>query len=278
MSAGARTWWGQRFMAALERFTDNARLQRGRAYGGDARVLAFDVDDGVVRAKVRGNVNPYFGVHREPRYDITIALAPLPKKLWAEAIGKIGMNAGLVARLMMGELPAQVEHVFADSEHRLLPSARRDFEQTRCSCPDMANPCKHIAGVYYRLARQLDADPLLLFELRGMPPDQLRTRLRATPLGAALAALSDAQESDVESAPSLFTRPTAAPTSPGYRNFWHGASALPVDSAPLQPAQVPAILVKKGGDYPAFWDRDASFIDVMERLYEQVRTKNKFQL
>jgi hypothetical protein len=37
---------------------------------------------------------------------------------------------------------------------------------------------------------------------------------------------------------------------------------------------VPALLVKKGGDYPAFWHKDGSFIGAMEELYERVRTRH----
>ena len=32
MAQFSRTWWGQRFIAALEEFTDPARLGRGRSY------------------------------------------------------------------------------------------------------------------------------------------------------------------------------------------------------------------------------------------------------
>ena len=45
----------------------------------------------------------------------------------------------------------------------------KDFALYECSCPDVANPYKYIAGVYFRLAGQLDRDPFLLFELRGRP-------------------------------------------------------------------------------------------------------------
>jgi len=38
---------------------------------------------------------------------------------------------------------------------------------------------------------------------------------------------------------------------------------------------VPAILIKQGGDYPAFWDKDTSVIEVMQELYLRVREKNK---
>jgi hypothetical protein len=29
---------------------------------------------------------------------------------------------------------------------------------------------------------------------------------------------------------------------------------------------VPAILIRKGGDHPAFWDKDASFIEVTQEF------------
>ena len=40
------------------------------------------------------------------------------------------------------------------------------------------------------------------------------------------------------------------------------------------PVRVPALLVKKQGDYPPFWHKDNSFVEAMEELYERVRTKS----
>jgi uncharacterized Zn finger protein len=54
-----RTWWGQRFIAALERFTDAARLARGRGYAGSDRIKSWKLKKGEVSARVRGNANPY---------------------------------------------------------------------------------------------------------------------------------------------------------------------------------------------------------------------------
>jgi uncharacterized Zn finger protein len=34
-------------------------------------------------------------------------------------------------------------------------------------------------------------------------------------------------------------------------------------------------LIKKQGDYPAFWDKDSSFIETMEEFYQRVKTKNQ---
>ena len=291
MSNPSRTWWGERFLDALEGFTDSGRLKRGHGYSGDSRILEFAIADGLVTATVRGNVNPYFGVYKEPKYKTRIRMTPLAASDWAQVIARIGSRAGLVARLLMNEMPDDIESVFAgvgnssarsttkaDQGHTLLPRNRSDFQLTDCSCPDYANPCKHIAGVYYRLARQLDQDPFLLFELRGLSRAQLRDALAKTPLGHALYSLTDRGTPEPIPTDAFFTRPETTPAAPDYQTFWQGAKRVPRDLPTLRPAEVPAILIRKGGDYPPFWDKDASFIALMEELYARVREKNKARL
>ena len=185
-------------------------------------------------------------------------------------------------------MPDDIESAFAGNRtgtgkaqvvtQSLLPRNRQDFKLTDCSCPDYANPCKHIAGVYFRLARQLDHDPFLLFELRGLSRERLRATLAKTPLGHALHGLTDNATPDPVAAESYFTQPTTTPTSPDYQAFWHGAERLPRELLAMRLAELAAILLRKGGDYPPFWDKDASFIEVMEELYLRVREKNKTSL
>lgn len=242
---------------------------------GDSRILAFTIDDGLVSATVRGKVNPYYGVFEEPRYQTRIRMTPIPPNDWAEVVAHLGSNATLVAKLLMHEMPDNIDAAFASMRLQLLPASRKDFALTDCSCPDDANPCKHIAGVYYRLARQLDRDPFLLFELRGLSRGRLKEALRATPLGKALAPLAEEQPAPIRAAESSYTRPRAAPSTPNYRSFWHGAKRLPDEIEPATPPAVPAILVKKVGDFPPFWDRDTSFVAVMEELYLRLRENNK---
>lgn len=275
MAQLGRTWWGQRFIAALEGFTDRGRLERGRGYSGDGRILAFNVSDGVVTATVRGNVNPYYGVYEEPRYEIRIEMAPISRKDWDKAIAHLGSNAALVAKLLMNEMPDNIDSAFGRVRLHLLPVSRRDFALTECSCPDDANPCKHIAGVYYRLAGQLDRDPFLLFELRGLSRERLRQALSTTPLGRALASLAEDRSSPPDATDSFFTRPAPAATAPDYRTFWQGEQRLPSEIESASPPAVAAILVRKGGEFPGFWESDGSFVAVMEELYRRVREKNK---
>lgn len=276
MAQFSRTWWGQRFIAALEEFTDPARLGRGRSYASGGRILEYSLANGTVNARVRGSINPYFGVYKEPIYRTSITIKPISSGDWKKAIQQVASRADLVTKLLMNEMPDTIEDAFSRLGLHLLPHSESDFV-TDCSCPDWANPCKHIAGLYYLLASALDRDPFLMFELRGLTREALHTELVKTPLGKILAsALKSEDLPDVEPVESYYTRPAREPGAvvTSHKEFWTGAKRLPPLPA-TSPASVSALLVKKQGDYPPFWHKDVSFISMMEELYERVRTKSK---
>jgi len=274
MAQFSRTWWGQRFIAALEAFTEPGRLDRGRSYASDHRILSFEIAKGTVKARVRGNINPYFGVYKEPKYTTEVSFSRIPDTAWDTLIARIGSRADLVTRLLLNEVPEAIETVFAAQHQHLLPHSRDDI-RTSCSCPDWANPCKHVAGVYYRLASQLDSDPVLLFELRGMPREQLREQLSGSPLGRILASALQQKEPPIEPDHSFFAEPVREPadTAISHREFWQGKRRIPPPPPPSGP-HVSAVLIKKQGDFPAFWPKSQSFVETMEAFYERVRAKS----
>ncbi len=277
MAKFSRTWWGQRFIEALEQFTDPARLGRGRSYASGGRILDYTLANGTVTARVRGSINPYFGVYKEPIYRTSIKIKAISSADWTKAIRHIASRADLVTKLLMNEMPDTIEDAFSGLDLHLLPHSERDFETT-CSCPDWANPCKHIAGVYYLLASALDHDPFLMFELRGLSREDLHAELVRSPLGQILSsALKSEDILAVEPAESYYTRPAREPTAvvTSHKEFWTGAKRLPAPLATVSQASVPALLIKKQGDYPPFWHKDVSFISVMEELYDRIRTKNR---
>ncbi len=275
MAQFSRSWWGQRFIADLEKIMDSGRLSRGRSYARGGKVKSFEIKDGLISAKVRGSVNPYFGVHKEPLYSTTIEFEPISPANWSAAIAYIASKASLISRLMLNEIPDNIDDAFAKLDLHLLPHHKDDFK-TSCSCPDWSNPCKHIAGVYFLIAAQLDQDPFLLFELRGLSREALQKELARSPLGQALSAELSQSKTAPEPDLSYFTKPVVeeAITPDSLKDFWHGEKRLPqvIETAP-QPT-VPAILVKKQGDFPPFWPKDQSFIETMVEFYSRVKTKN----
>lgn len=274
MAGFTRSWWGDRFIAALESFTELGRLGRGRSYARSKKVKSFKINGNRITAQVLGSVNPYFGVYQEPIYNIVIELKPIPKAEWTSAIQLLASKASMVSKLMLNEVPDDIETVFEHMSLNLLPQSYRDFT-TQCSCPDYSNPCKHIAGVYYLVAAQLDQDPFLLFELRGLSRAELQQELKRSPLGHALSAELEAKSIDPEPVDSLYTRPEVYPDAhPSLKEFWQGKKRLPQSIEPTTHSGVSAILVKKQGDFPPFWDQSGSFIEAMEDLYLRVKTKN----
>lgn len=271
-----RTWWGRRFIEALEGFTDPARLARGRGYANDNRIKTWAIKANEVTASIRGNVNPYFGVYKEPLYKTRIELKRIEASDWSRVIGTLGGQAAFVSRLLLNEMPDTIEEPFEKLRLRLLPRDAKDMK-TECSCPDWENPCKHVAGLCYFLAAKLDQDPFLLFELHGLSRRELLEQLRATPLGRALADALSEEDEPVRIADAFYTRPrpTPLPAKLSADEFWHGKKRLPEAIEPAVSPAVPALLVKKGGDFPEFWTRDGSFIEAMTACYEAVRKKDK---
>ena len=158
------TWWSKRWLAVLESFGMGARLTRGRSYARQGQVVSLDVEPGIVNAKVQGS---------QPRpYKVKIQLKSLSDQEWEQVLDAMASQAIFAAKLLAGEMPTDIEDAFRAVNLSLFPTKVSDLV-TDCTCPDWANPCKHIAAVYYLLADRFDEDPFLIFKLRG------RTRNRS---------------------------------------------------------------------------------------------------
>jgi uncharacterized Zn finger protein len=163
------TWWSQRWVSILKSFHMGARLTRGKSYARKGQVAAIDIQKGVVTAKVQGT--------RKRPYSVTIELPLLSDDEWDKVTDAMASQALFAAKLLSGEMPKNIEEAFYQVDISLFPAAREELN-TECSCPDWANPCKHIAAVYFLLAEQFDEDPFLIFTLRGRTKEEIIRILR----------------------------------------------------------------------------------------------------
>jgi len=185
------TWWGQRWIGALEQVLrgDAGRLSRGRTYARAGRTHDLTIIDGKVSAKVTGSAaKPYV---------IAIRLDTLSDKAWTDAIMVMAERAQFSAELLAGQMPLAIDEAFRDGGVSLFPGKRADLT-TSCSCPDWGDPCKHIAATHYVLGDALDRDPFLLFELRGRTKARVLEELRRA-RGGKSAAEPSATTGDVDS-------------------------------------------------------------------------------
>ncbi len=164
------SWWSRRFVAVLESLSMGGRLTRGRTYARKGQVLQLAVRPGAVTSTVQGS--------RPQPYQVSIGFAALPDEAWQAVESALASQALYRAQLLAGELPGELETVFADAGAPLFPSSTRQLSM-RCTCPDVAVPCKHIAATFYLLAERFDDDPFQLMLWRGRSRAELLADLAA---------------------------------------------------------------------------------------------------
>jgi uncharacterized Zn finger protein len=225
------SWWSGRFVAILESLGMGPRLRRGRAYARAGQVLDLGVAAGTVSARVQGS--------RARPYRVNIGLAGFDEADWARVESALAARALYSAKLLAGEMPLQIEEVFASCGLSLFPERAYDLAMS-CSCPDWAVPCKHIAATFYLLAEAFDADPFLILAWRGRARDDLLTRLRAL---RALTGPDDAERSGEAHRFGLAVEDP--PLAEQLDRFWASRGDLAGARAAAAQAVAPDLLVRQ---------------------------------
>jgi|SRR6266487_816450 len=249
------TWWSKRWIKVLESFSMGTRLTRGRSYARQGQVISIDVEPGLVKAKVQGS---------QPRpYNVKIRLEPLSDQDWDKVTDAMASQAIFAAKLLAGEMPNTIEEAFASVHVSLFPTALRELN-TDCSCPDWANPCKHIAAVYYLLAERFDEDPFLIFKLRGRTKEQiiavLRDKRAATFPVEDTSAGAETASAEEENLISLEEH---------LETFWQAGEAIESFTVNLSTPRIDKAILKRLGDAP-FTIGDMKVASLLAKAYSAV--------
>jgi uncharacterized Zn finger protein len=193
----SREWWSQRWLELLDSYRFKKRLERARNYARQGNVLSIEFKDAKVLAKVQGSeVEPY---------TVSLALDSFSDEEWGYVVETMSKKALFAAKLLAGEMPQNIEEVFTANGLSLFPFTLGDVH-SKCSCPDKANPCKHVGAIYYQLADRFSEDPFVLFQLRGRTKEQIISnlrKLRGAKVEAITTATPDVQQSISHSLDSL---------------------------------------------------------------------------
>ncbi len=205
----------------------DTRLARGRRYARAGQVLDLDVRPGEVGARVQGS-------RRQP-YQVRVVTPTIALEDWLRVEQAMATRAVFLAKLLAGEMPRDIEEAFAEARLSLFPSSGDDISAD-CSCPDWANPCKHIAAVYYLLAEAFDDDPFLIFRWRGRDRDELLADVLARPRGD----LGIAGARDLWDVPEL-----AVPAlDDAIDHFWEGGDAVGHSARRPRAAVIPDAILR----------------------------------
>jgi uncharacterized Zn finger protein len=257
-------WWSRRFIEVLESYGTgmSGRLQRGKNYARRGQVLEFSLAAGKVAARVQGS--------RPQPYRVTITVAPLTTAQWHAVESRLAAQALFRARLLAGEMPAEIEQVFADAGTPLFPASGRDLTMD-CNCPDWGVPCKHVAAVCYVLAEAFDDDPFAMLAWRGKARADLLAALRGKRAGrAAGLAPSDRPSRVLEGDSPAFAAladVTGRAIEESLTDFWSpGLSQARLRAVPPSPVTPPDLLLRLS-DPPPVEIRGQSLRDLLAPVY-----------
>lgn len=241
--AFAQQWWGKKWIQALEKTPVGARLQRGRSYARSGQVIDLQITDNRIKAAVQGTrANPYV---------VGIEVNKFSDDLWDQIVAGMLEQPVVVVGLMQGRIPEEIKQIFAKQKSSLFPERFAEMK-TSCSCPDSANPCKHIAAVCYVLAEALDKDPFIILKLRGLEREAFMQRLQ------------DSHGNDNEESEALHVETQQLPEDPLV--FWK-CTFENVDHKPLPHVpSIDAALPKRLGTL-SLWRSESRFLDQMELYY-----------
>ncbi|MSU76889.1 MAG: hypothetical protein EXS16_02220 [Gemmataceae bacterium] len=153
----ARTYWGKAWCDNLESYSDyENRLPRGRTYVRNGSVVDLRIKAGQIDALVSGS----------EVYKIQITIDKLKPGPWKQIKGDCAHSIKSVMQLLTGKLDKDVMERLARRDQGLFPSPKEI--NMRCSCPDGAYVCKHVAATMYSVGARLDNEPELLFTLRDV--------------------------------------------------------------------------------------------------------------
>ena len=162
----ATTFWGKAWCDNLERYADFAnRIERGRTYVRNGSVVDLQIAPRKVTAMVSGS----------SLYKIAIDISEVPNPHWATICRDCAGGIDSLVELLQGRFSTGVMERICRQGDGLFPKPTE--LRFKCSCPDGAYMCKHIAAVLYGVGARLDQKPELLFQLRAVDENELVARI-----------------------------------------------------------------------------------------------------
>ncbi len=165
----AKTSWGKKWIHSILKIGRPYRMRRAMKYAEDEeRISNLVIKKGEIFSLVQGTA--------PTPYRVRIFFKPIPEKAWQEIEKEISKNLLNLIHLLEGNLSDEIIEIFEKKNYSLFYDISEGFN-ARCSCPDQAIPCKHIAATILYVSRVVDYNPLILLKLKGKKKKELLSEL-----------------------------------------------------------------------------------------------------
>ena len=276
-----RQWWVERWLELLDSYRFKKRLERARSYAREGHILSIEFENAQVLATVQGS-------EIEP-YQVSLKLDPFNDEDWHYVITTLAEKAIYSAQLLAGQMPESIEKVFIKNGLNLFPFNLSDI-RSHCSCPDKANPCKHIGAIYYQLADRFSEDPFVIFQLRGRTKSQILAELRQLRSQNTLFSIEEAknigEKSRVIASDSVFLEETNQSTKTSKKSkpskdeiftqiekFWQYDQPLDSSLVIITPPTNQKDILELLGDLPLPYEEAQEVKQSLQQIYQTVSQK-----
>lgn len=276
-----RQWWVERWLELLDSYRFKKRLERARSYAREGHILSIEFENAQVLATVQGS-------EIEP-YQVSLKLDPFNDEDWHYVITTLAEKAIYSAQLLAGQMPESIEKVFIKNGLNLFPFNLSDI-RSHCSCPDKANPCKHIGAIYYQLADRFSEDPFVIFQLRGRTKSQILAELRQLRSQNTLFSIEEAknigEKSRVIASDSVFLEETNQSTKISKKSkpskdeiftqiekFWQYDQPLDSSLVIITPPTNQKDILELLGDLPLPYEEAQEVKQSLQQIYQTVSQK-----
>ncbi len=252
------SWASERILRVVEQAAAGETLREGLEYARQGQTRRVEFEGGLAQASVQGRSS-------KP-YKVVVGLKRFGDEDRERVVAAMGDQALYAAKLLAGELPTNIEDLFAPLDLRLFPVEGDDFELS-CSCREKDKPwCKHAVCVAALLAEKLGEDALLIFSLRGLDGEELIQRLREH---RSLAGRGD-QAHDLYSARPPEGIESASPELEDVIDrFWDAGPELAGVDLPITPPDVGHVLLRRLGPSP-FPEARFPLVGLLATCYELI--------
>jgi uncharacterized Zn finger protein len=232
------SWAAQRWLRLVEQAAPGESMVKGLEYATLGQTRSIAMEPGWIRGVVQGTVIT--------AYKTSIGIPTLTHDQAEKVISAMVDQAVYAAKLLAGELPANIEDVFAPLGLRLFPVEPAELS-TKCSCREPQPWCKHACCLAYLVAERFTTDPFLIFTLRGLPREELLERLRQRRAVAAAG-----QGSVLVYSPLVpgVSDVQATPLEECVEGFWDAGPELAALNTPIQRPEVSHPLLRRLGPSP----------------------------